>query len=218
MINFEHLTDFNNAAISGPNADLIPAGTIAKVIMNIRSGGFEEEPYLTKSPHSGSIYLHVEFTVLEGPFSRRKIFQNIGITGVYKTCKTRDTDVYGARGRSLLRGIIESSKNIDPHDKSEAAQQARKISSFADLNGITCVVKVGINKDKSGQYDPSNVVLTAITPDKKEYQQIPGIKVYHRNFAGPQTSRNWHQIWQQLQQKDIATVPRKSHLQRVCEA
>jgi hypothetical protein len=169
MINFEHLTDFNNAAISGPNADLIPAGTIAKVVMNIKSGGFEEEPYLTKSPHSGSIYLHVEFVVVEGIFSRRKIFQNIGITGV---CKTGDTDVFGARGRSLLRGIIESAKNIDPQDKSETAQNARKINGVAELNGITCVVKIGINKDKSGQYDPSNIVLGAITPDRKEYQQF----------------------------------------------
>jgi hypothetical protein len=168
MINFEHLTDFNTASIA-TEYDLIPQNTIAKVIMSIRSGGFDEEPYLTKSPHSGSIYLHVEFTVLEGPFSRRKIFQNIGITGV---CKTGDPDVYGARGRSLLRGIIESSKNIDPHDKSEAAQQARKINGFAELNGITCIVKIGVNKDKSGQYDPQNMVLTAVTPDKKEYQQF----------------------------------------------
>jgi hypothetical protein len=151
MINFEHLTDFNNAAISGGNPDLIPQNTIAKVAMNIRSGGFEEDAYLTKSMHSGSIYLHVEFVVLSGPFSRRKIFQNIGITGV---CKTGDTDVFGTRGRSLLRGLIESAKNISPSDKSETAQQARKISSFAELNGITCVVKIGIINDKTGQYDP----------------------------------------------------------------
>jgi hypothetical protein len=169
MINFEHLTDFNNAAISGGIQDLIPAGTIAKVAMNIRSGGYEEEPYLTKSLHSGSIYLHVEFVILTGPFSRRKIFQNIGITGV---CKTGDTDVFGTRGRSLLRGLIESAKNIQPEDNSEEAQKARKISSFAELNGITCIVKIGVNKDKSGQYEPNNIVLAAITPDKKEYQQF----------------------------------------------
>ena len=71
-----------------------------------------------------------------------------------------------------MRGIIESSKNVDPHDKSEAAQKARKISNFAELNKITCVVKIGVNKDKSGQYDPQNMVLAAITPDKKEYQQF----------------------------------------------
>jgi hypothetical protein len=169
MINFEYLTNFNNATISGPNADLIPAGTIVKAVMNIRSGGYEEEPYLTKSPHSGSIYLHVEFVVLTGPFSRRRIFQNIGITGI---CKTGDTDVFGARGRSLLRGIIESAKNIQPKDNSEAAQNARKINDFAELNGITCIIKIGVNNDKTGQYDPRNMVLAAITPDKKEYQQF----------------------------------------------
>jgi hypothetical protein len=169
MINFEYLTDFNNAAISNGNPDLIPPNTIAKVVMNIRNGGFEEDPHLTKSPYSGSIYLHVEFVVLEGVFSRRKIFQNIGITGI---CKTGDTDVFGARGRSLLRGIIESAKNIQPKDNSEVAQKARKINGFAELNGITCVVKIGVYNDKTGQYDPRNIVLGAITPDRKEYQQF----------------------------------------------
>jgi hypothetical protein len=171
----QKLDDFNNAAISGGIQDLIPAGTIAKIAMNIRSGsgtsagGYEEEPYLTKSLHSGSIYLHVEFVVLTGPFSRRKIFQNIGITGV---CKTGDTDVFGTRGRSLLRGLIESAKNIQPEDNSEEAQKARKINDFAEFNRITCIVKIGVNKDKSGQYDPQNMVLAAVTPDKKEYQQF----------------------------------------------
>jgi hypothetical protein len=169
MIDFNHLTDFNNAVISGGNPDLIPPNTIAKVAMNIRSGGYEEEPYLTKSPHSGSVYLHVEFVVLNGPFSRRKIFQNIGITGV---CKTGDTDVFGTRGRSLLRGIIESARNISPFDKSEAAQQARKINGFVELNGITCVVKIGVINDKTGQYGDRNMVFAAITPDKQGYQQF----------------------------------------------
>jgi hypothetical protein len=180
MINFEQLTNFNNVAIARPEAMLVPQGTIAKVIMNIRSGGYEKDPYLTKSAHTGSIYLHAEFIVLEGPFSRRRIFQNIGIAG---NNKTGDNDVFGARGRSLLRGLIESAKNIMPNDSSETASNARKINSFAELNGLICVVKIGIEpkwnggrqpegsqKDKSGKFDDRNSIVCAITPDKKGYQ------------------------------------------------
>jgi hypothetical protein len=169
MINFTKLTDFNNVETANVNAPLTPAGTIAKAIMNIRSGGYAEDPYLTKSSHSGAIYLHVEFVIVGGPFSRRKIFQNIGIAGVVKE---GESDVFGARGRSLLRSIIESAKNISPKDTSPEAQEARKINGFADLNGIICVVKIGVDKDKSGQYDDKNVVFAAITPDKKEYTQF----------------------------------------------
>jgi hypothetical protein len=167
MIKLEQLTNFNNAAIARPEAMLIPQGTIAKVIMNIRSGGYEKDPYLTKSSHTGSIYLHAEFIVLEGPFSRRRTFQNIGIVG---NNKTGDSDVFGTRGRSLLRGLIESAKNIMPNDSSETAQNARKINSFADLNGLTCVVKIGIERDKSGKFDDRNSIICAVTPDKKEYE------------------------------------------------
>lgn len=167
FINIENTKDFNNATVTRPEAMLIPQGTIAKVIMNIRSGGYEKDPYLTKSPHTGSIYLHAEFVILEGPFSRRRIFQNIGIVG---NNKTGDNDVFGTRGRSLLRGLIESAKNIMPNDVSEVAQNARKINSFAELNGLTCVVKIGIEKDKSGKFDDRNTIAGAVAPDKKEYE------------------------------------------------
>jgi hypothetical protein len=167
MINFEQLTNFNNATVTKPEAMLIPQGTVAKVILNIRSGGYERDPYLTKSSHTGSIYLHAEFIILEGPFSRRRIFQNIGIVG---NNKTGDNDVFGTRGRSLLRELIESAKNIMPNDSSETASNARKINSFAELNGLTCIVKIGIERDKSGKFDDRNSIVCAVTPNKKEYE------------------------------------------------
>jgi hypothetical protein len=135
----------------------------------IRNGGYSEDQYLSKSSSTGSLYLIGEFTVLEGPFARRKIFQNIGIIG---TAKEGDQDAFGVRGRSLIRGIIESAKNINPNDDSSKACEARKINSFGDLNGLICVVKIGIENDKSGKYGDRNSVLCAVTPDKREYQQI----------------------------------------------
>lgn len=163
---YESILDFNTADISKAKVLPIPHGTIAKVIMNIKAGGYESDPYLSKSAHSGAIYLHAEFIVLEGPFVRRRIFQNIGIIGAI----SGEEDVFGARGRSLIRGLIESAKGIQPNDNSEEAQAARKISNFRDLNGLVCVVKIGIEKDKSGKLEDRNTVICAITPNKKEYQ------------------------------------------------
>lgn len=106
----------NNDAIARCDSMLIPQGTIAKAIMNIRSGGYEKDAYLTKSSHTGSVYLHAELIILEDPFSKRRIFQNIGIVG---NNRTGDNDVFGTKGRSLLRGLIESAKNMITPNKKE---------------------------------------------------------------------------------------------------
>lgn len=166
-VSYTNLLDFNNAAISKPKALLIPHGTIAKTIMNVRSGGYEKDKYLSKSAHTGAIYLHAEFIIMDGPFSRRRIFQNIGVIG---NNKVGDNDVFGTRGRSLLRGLIESAKGIIPNDESETSQNARKIDNFGELNGMICVVKIGIDKDKSGKFEDRNTIICAVTPEKKEYQ------------------------------------------------
>ena len=168
-MNYTEILDFNNVLPSKPEFSLIPVDTIAKAHLTIRGGGYEADPYLTKSSHTGSIYLAAEFCVLEGPFSRRKIFQNFGVSG---TLKEGDNDSFGKKGRSLIRSIIESAKNINPNDNSDEAQKARKINNFGDLNGITCIIKIGIDHDKSGKYNDRNCIIGIITPDKKEYQQI----------------------------------------------
>ena len=168
-MNYENLLNFNNAESTKPEFTIIPANTIVKASLVIRPGECEVDKYLTKSPHSGSIYLACEFIVLEGPFARRKIFQNIGIIG---TAKEGDNDSFGKRGRSLLRAIIESFRNIMPNDESETAQNARKINHFGELNGITPIVKIGIDNDKSGKYGDRNYIISAITPDKKDYGQF----------------------------------------------
>ena len=75
-------------------------------------------------------------------------------------------------GRARIRAILESAKGIDPKDMSETAQKARTIESFADLNNLDVVIKIGIEKDKSGAYPDKNRVLTIITPDQVSYAEF----------------------------------------------
>ncbi|RDD34986.1 putative phage related protein [Wolbachia endosymbiont of Cylisticus convexus] len=70
----DFLTDFNNAKLQG---SLIPKGTTVKVKMAIKPGGYEN--WFTKSYTTGSIYLNAEFTVTEGLYAKRKIFQVIAL-------------------------------------------------------------------------------------------------------------------------------------------
>lgn len=80
--------DFNDAK---QTTNLIPKGTLAKVHMTIRPGGFDDPAqgwtggYATRGT-TGAVYLNVEYTVLEGPFARRKVFSMIGLPSAADAC------------------------------------------------------------------------------------------------------------------------------------
>lgn len=152
----QDLTDFNTAK---SQSNLIPKGTTVKVKMAIKPGGYE--CWFTKSPTTGSIYLNAEFTVIEGPYARQKIYQAIGIKS--GKANVEREDVWGEMGRSMIRSILESARNIHPHDNSEKATLARKLNSIADLNGLEFRAKVGIESDRYGE---KNKIATVITPEQ----------------------------------------------------
>ena len=53
-----------------------------------------------------------------------------------------------------------------------AAQNARRISGFADLDGIEFLGKVDWEKDQNGQ--DKCVIKSAVTPDHKDYAALMG--------------------------------------------
>ncbi len=159
----QDLTDFNNVKL---HSSLIPKGTIVKVKMAIKPGGYES--WFTRSLSTGSIYLNAEFTVIEGPYVKRKIFQVIGIKS--GKANVEREDAWGESGRSMLRSILESARNIHPHDTSEKAVIARKINSIADFNGLEFTAKVGIEADRYGE---KNKIATVITPEQSEVDWLP---------------------------------------------
>jgi hypothetical protein len=140
---------------------IIPNNTIAKAVLTIRVGNDFSDPFLTRSKNGESTFLNCEFTILEGQFARRKVFDKIGIQG---------SDQWINIGKSRIRAIIESAKNINPKDMSEAAMAVRKISSFDELNGLEPIIKIGIEHDRSGIYQDKNRIASIITPDNSFYK------------------------------------------------
>ncbi|WP_341823162.1 hypothetical protein [Wolbachia endosymbiont (group A) of Clivina fossor] len=159
----QDLTDFNTAK---SQSNLIPKGTAVKVKMAIKPGGYED--WFTKSYATGSIYLNAEFTVTEGPYAKRKIYQVIGIKSGKASVERED--VWGEMGRAMIRSILESARNIHPHDNSEKATLARKLNSIGDLNGLEFRAKVGIEADRYGE---KNKITTVITSENTENDWIP---------------------------------------------
>ena len=170
--------DFNDAQ---SNANLIPKGTLAKVRLTIRPGGFDDPAqgwtggYATRGS-TGSVYLNGEFTVLEGQYARRKIFTLIGLYS------PKGPD-WANMGRSLIRGMLNSARGISDKDQSPQAQAARRIGGFADLDGLEFVARIDIGSDANG--DDKNEIRSAVTPDHRDYARIMGTAAAPMAPTGP---------------------------------
>ena len=168
--------DYNDAKA---NPNLIPKGTLAKVRLSIRPGGFDDASqgwtggYATRGS-TGAVYLNGEFTVLEGPYAKRKIWTLIGLYS------PKGPD-WANMGRSLIRGMLNSARGLSDKDVSPQAQAARRISGFADLDGLEFVARIDIGTDTNG--DDKNEVRGAVTPDHKDYAQVMGRHTAQPTYA-----------------------------------
>lgn len=155
------MMNFNDADEQA-SFDLIPANTIAKARLVIKTGNDVIDPLITNSKNSDASYLNCEFIILEGPYAKRKIFDKIGLSG---------SDTWVNMGKARIRAILESARGINPKDMSEAAIRGRQIDSFQELNNLDVVIKIGIEHDKNGQYQDKNRVTSIITPDHISYSE-----------------------------------------------
>ena len=164
--------DFNDAEAQQGAFDLIPKGTIVPVRMSIKPGGHDDhsqgwtDGYATQSFDTGAVYLACEFVVTAGPFAKRKMWSNIGL-------RSPKGPTWGQMGRSFIRAALNSARNVTPQDNSPQASAARRINSFADLDGIEFIARVDVEKDSKDE--DRNVVKIAIEPDHKDYAALMGV-------------------------------------------
>ncbi len=165
--------DFNDAEDQNL-FDVIPAGTLLKVRMSLKPGGYNEpamgwnDGYATRNDTTGAVYLNAEFVVLEGPYARRKVWTLIGL-------HSPKGPNWANMGRTLVRGILQSARGIRSDDRSPQAQKARQIQTFAELDGLEFVARVAVEPDQQG--GEKNVVKAAVTPEHNQYGQLMGVVV-----------------------------------------
>ena len=169
--------DFNDAE-QQQSFDLIPKGTLARVRMTLKPGGYDDPAqgwtggYATQSFESGSVYLAAEFVVLEGEYARRKLWSNIGL-------HSPKGPTWGQMGRSLIRAILNSARNVHPQDNGPQAAAARRIQGFHELDGIEFAARIDVEKDGRGEL--KNVIRNAVEPDHPDYARLMGLppKTHH---------------------------------------
>lgn len=159
--------DFNGAETQR-EAGLIADGTIAVVHLTVRPGSAGEGGWLKRSKGGDSQALDCEFTVVDGPFAKRKFWSLFTVEGT-----TEGHAKAGEISASRLRGILESAKGIRPDDESDAAKNGRRVNSWGDFDGLRFVAKIGIETAKPGTtFKDKNTLDAAITPDRKAWVKV----------------------------------------------
>lgn len=160
--------DFNTAERS-TSGTLIPAGTQAPVVVNVKAGdpGTTDDSLIRTK--SGLLQLVLEMTITEGEYSRRKVWHRLTMGAALGLTLTEGQQKAVSISRTFLRSLIEAMRGISPTDDSAAAMQARKIESLMDLDGAEVWVEIGIEKDKTGEYGDKNRIT----------------KIVHANAPGP---------------------------------
>jgi len=145
---------------------MIPDKTVAKVKMTIIKGGYIDEEWpdgyaqrIYGDPTT--IYLACEFVVLGGRYDKRTICSNIELD---KTDSIERTYI----GRTVIKAILDSSKRLDPQDKSELAKSKRIIKDCGDLDGLEFVAEITINNTER---IPRNEIKFIITPGHAKYNE-----------------------------------------------
>jgi hypothetical protein len=158
--------DFNNAEQSTGFGELIPDGTVAPVQMNIKPGNVGDGGWATQSKTSAAVLLSCEFTVVLGPFFKRKFWRTFTIDG-----NTEGHKVAVEISKSQIRAIIEAIRGIDPTDEGEEARKARRLAGWQDLDGARFMARIGIEKGK-GDYQDRNTLKSAIPSTSPQYQKL----------------------------------------------
>ena len=159
-----------------PVGELIPDGTFAKVAMTIRPGGAERRArpidagLLKASQSSDAKMLDCEFTVVEGPYARRKFWQNFTVAGgkVDEKGQSKGWNI----SKSAFRAMVDSALGLDPKDESPAAKQKRVIQGLKQLDGIVFAARIMVEPASNPQYKDANKLANVVLPGEPQYAAV----------------------------------------------
>jgi len=130
--------DFNDAGAQRSFA-VIPAHTNCVLQITIHPGGGGDDGWLTDASDQASQGLDCEFTVVEGEYAKRKLWQRFTLEGT----KPNHAEA-GRISRNTIRAMIESARGIRPDDASDEAKAKRKLAGWGDLNGLRFMARLGV--------------------------------------------------------------------------
>lgn len=168
--------DLNDAQPQmAPIGELIPDGTFAKVRLTIRPGGVDgatpmDARLLKASPHSDARMLDCEFTVIDGPYARRKFWQNFTVAG--GKLDEKGQSIGWKISKATFRAMVDSALGLDPKDESAAAKAKRVLSGLKQLDGIGFAARIMVEPASNPQYRDQNRIANVVLPDEQQHAAI----------------------------------------------
>jgi hypothetical protein len=162
--------DYSDSDTAPFDYELIPNGEIAVVQLRIRKGDVGEDGMLTRAKSGESEYLNAELVLLDGKYSKMKLWQNLLLTGATDGQKQMID-----KSRAIMKAMLDSAYGLHPDDKSQEAR-AKRVKLLRDFEGLHFQVKIGIEKGKPKSpgsvemYRDRNVLDDVITPNKPGYR------------------------------------------------
>src|SRR5262245_22441817 len=164
--------DYSQAGDPRDFSELIPHGTIATVQMRIRPGNVGEDGLLKRTSKGDAEMLDCEFVVVDGPFAKRKFWDNFLLEGT-----TPGQQEMALTNRGRLKKILESARGIRPGDTSEQARAAYQ-AGLKDFDNLIFIARISLKKgelktDGSGESWPDkNYLAAAIGPNQKGWHPV----------------------------------------------
>jgi hypothetical protein len=197
------------------SGDLIPDGTFAKLVMTLRKGGTDgmsdvDRGLLKASNQPGSdvLLLDAEFTVAEGPHTRRKFWQNFTVSG--GKVDEQGQSIGWKISKSTFRAMIDSALGLNPEDMSEAAKAKRVLRGLADLDGISFVAKIQIEPSRNPAYKDANKLDHVVLPTAPEWQKVMAgetVPAQPSNRSRPAATPAQAPAWSQSQPSSAPAAP-----------
>lgn len=153
--------------------ELIPDNTNAHVRIEVVVGDGKSTPRpdgLIKASKSESLMLMLEATVTEGKYAKRKFWPRY-FMGLQSGAMTDGQETGVGISRKMVRAIVEAHKGISPTDETPAAVNARRLKSYADIDGMEFWCVVGIEKGKDGFDDKNTLKRILSKPPADDYGQ-----------------------------------------------
>lgn len=168
--------DLNDAQPQmAPMGELISDGAFAKVKMTVRPGGLNgatpmDAGLLKASQSSDAKLLDCEFTVVSGPYVRRKFWQNFTVAGgkLDERGQSKGWNI----SKSTFRAMVDSALGLDPKDESASAKQKRVIQGLKQLDGIVFAARIMVEPASNPQYKDQNKLANVVLPGEPQYAAI----------------------------------------------
>lgn len=166
-----------NDALPQITSDIIPDGTFAKITMIFKPGTIDGASPVdarllkhSNSPGSDVQQIDAEFTVVEGPYARRKFWQFFTVLG--GKVDEQGISIGWKITKSTFRSMIDSALGLNPEDMSDAAKAKRVLNGLSELSGITFVGKVKIEPSDNPRYPNRNRLERVVLPQEPEWQKV----------------------------------------------